>query len=54
MQLYSMKNNVLYNYKQCCSVFLQYFVILFLLLFAIIVYCVVEIVHPVSKIVILL
>ncbi len=38
MQLYSMLNDVPYNYKQCCTVFLQYFVILFLLLFAIIVY----------------
>ncbi len=26
MQLYSMSNNVLYNYKQCCTVFLQHFV----------------------------
>ncbi len=45
MELYSMQNNVLYNYKQSCNVFLQYFVIL---LFAIIVYCSVEIVHPYS------
>ncbi len=38
----------MYNYKQCFTVFLQYFVILFILLFAIIVYCVVKIVQTYS------